>query len=286
MIHPLKKIIYAFVFCELWIGVCAAFMVAWSFLLLGLDPELELMLFTGLATVGVYNWQQLMPLSQIGDSSQSVRWQWKERNRSWSWMILISALIGAAYFAVDLQRSTLFLLALVSPLALLYNLPIRLNSKQIGLREFPYLKLFLIAITWAIVSAFIPLLEAGVSSLPMVLLVTIERGLFILAITIPFDVRDLSVDDPLKRTLPQIMGISRSLGLAKNLLILAAALVAMTLSTYGMSWVVWLAVFLGYGLVYYLVSKSGKSKGELHYTGLIDGTMVLIPTIVWLAMLI
>ncbi|MCK4561903.1 MAG: hypothetical protein KAT78_03285 [Flavobacteriaceae bacterium] len=72
------------------------------------------------------------------------------------------------------------------------------------------LKLFLIIITWAGVTVLLPLKNAEIQFSNDVWLIFIQRVLFLFAITIPFDIRDLDFDNPEIKTLPQTLGVKKS----------------------------------------------------------------------------
>lgn len=79
----------------------------------------------------------------------------------------------------------------------------------VKLREIPGLKIFSIACTWAFACAVFPLANEGIN------LATCTEffGLIIIyfiAITLPFDVRDLNVDSFNQSTIPQLIGVSRT----------------------------------------------------------------------------
>jgi hypothetical protein len=89
-----------------------------------------------------------------------------------------------------------------------YSIPI--YRTQTNLRGVTTLKLFLIAFTWAGVTVLIPLLQQEISFEQEVWIIFLQRFLFILAITIPFDLRDLNYDRIELKTLPQIIGTKKS----------------------------------------------------------------------------
>jgi len=73
-----------------------------------------------------------------------------------------------------------------------------------------FLKLFLIAVSWAGVTVLIPLLHYNIAIEQSEALIFIQRFLFVLVITLPFDIRDLNYDKDTLRTLPQVFGIQQT----------------------------------------------------------------------------
>jgi len=129
-------------------------------------------------------------------------------------------IVASAFF---LSAAQVALLALAGALSLLYSLPVipfRKNRKS--LRQIPYLKIWVILTVWMIVICVLPLSELSAfesgSLLSTRLVFIIQQGAFIFALTIPFDIRDLKVDGAEQRTIPMIVGIDKSINLAKSAL--------------------------------------------------------------------
>ncbi|NOQ92055.1 MAG: hypothetical protein GQ552_04975 [Flavobacteriaceae bacterium] len=72
------------------------------------------------------------------------------------------------------------------------------------------MKLFLIAITWSAVTVLLPLKNTEISFSSDVWLIFIQRFLFLFAVTIPFDIRDVDFDNPEIKTIPQTLGTQKS----------------------------------------------------------------------------
>lgn len=64
----------------------------------------------------------------------------------------------------------------------------------------------MIASVWVVVLFVFPAINEGVSFYP-ILPDLIAYFFFIIALTIPFDIRDLSYDDPKQKTLPMVVGV-------------------------------------------------------------------------------
>ncbi|MAW93908.1 MULTISPECIES: hypothetical protein [unclassified Leeuwenhoekiella] len=98
-------------------------------------------------------------------------------------------------------------------LTLLYAIPLFPQRKN--LRHIPSLKVFIIAVVWAGVTAYLPALCAVRFDMATVLVI-LQRVLLILALMIPFEIRDLKYDALTLNTLPQVLGIKKTklLGLA------------------------------------------------------------------------
>ena len=86
-------------------------------------------------------------------------------------------------------------------LSLVYVVPLFGKS----LRQLPYLKSPLIALVWVVVLFIFPSLNEGISFRALAGPVS-SYFLFFLALTIPFDLRDMQIDSSTQKTLPMVLG--------------------------------------------------------------------------------
>lgn len=120
----------------------------------------------------------------------------------------ILMLVGIIYASLQLELSDLLLVFPFFLLTLFYVYP---GSKSFkGLRSLPGLKLFVIALVWSGVTVLFPLSASDIPLHQGEWLVFLQRFLLILAITIPFDLRDLQLDEEELATLPQTLGVVAS----------------------------------------------------------------------------
>ena len=105
--------------------------------------------------------------------------------------IIWSAIVVAAFLFVDvmLSTSTLIVGFFLITTGLMYAL--------VPAREIAYLKLPFISLVWAIATVILPVYLTGLEDdidLWTVFAIVLSRGLYIAGLTIPFDVRDLDID--------------------------------------------------------------------------------------------
>lgn len=163
--------------------------------------------------------------------------------------------------------------------ALLYVLPLRgTDGGSLGLRRIPALKSFLVAWVWA---AGTVLLAADHPD-AMVWLLVVVFFCFYLAIAIAFDARDILVDPPGLRTVPQLVGPKLARALA---LLLLAPLAGMLTVEHalreagGREWAQLLPL-LGLGMAAVLIARASPQRGWLHWL-LLDACIALIPLLAW-----
>ena len=168
----------------------------------------NLLWFVFFATLFVYNFIRLVNVHSIISSSESLRHQIIYRFRTFFWIVCIgSALIGF-YFFVTISENIFLPIIGLGFVSIIYGLPIYKNGSHLfRLRDVPGLKIFLIAFVWAYVTEGLPALINGE---PLYFLALFERFLFIFAITIPFDIRDLNYDASHLATIPQYFGVNNA----------------------------------------------------------------------------
>ena len=109
---------------------------------------------------------------------------------------------------LQLPVSSLIILLVTFLLVLLYCLP--LPGFGLNLRGFKGLKIHLVALSWVLTTVFLPLSMEGQNITDLPLVYGFQRYLFVLAATLPFEIRDLELDDPHLSTWPQKWGVPRT----------------------------------------------------------------------------
>ena len=100
-------------------------------------------------------------------------------------------------------------------ITLLYAVPFFLPSKvdqdrKGNLRSISGVKIYIIGFVWAGVTVILPVLENKLVPYWDVWIVCIQRFLFVIALMVPFEIRDMSYDLTSLRTLPQVVGIKKA----------------------------------------------------------------------------
>lgn len=113
------------------------------------------------------------------------------------------------YYASKIGYNTLLYFVPLGLLTLLYAVPI-FNGLTKSLRNTASIKIIVIAIVWAGVTALIPILSVDKYVDTKIMLVVIQRFLFVIVLTLPFDIRDLRFDKKHLQTIPQLIGIERT----------------------------------------------------------------------------
>ncbi len=276
----LKKIIDLILYSNFYIAVCAvALALQTQLLLLGkiaYSPVIGLIFF---ATLMIYATHRIVGLFRLKDFLEEGRYLVINKFKLHIWIYAALGLIGGVICFFQLNLNVQLALIVPAFLSLGYIFPVFGKKNALRLRDFNGVKIFLVASVWSYVTVLLPALyyETDFSITGWMLL---ERFLFIFAITLPFDIRDLEVDAFNKvKTIPAVLGIQKTLWLSILLLI---AFLTITFFIY--SWNIFLGMFIFSILAAIIILKSPQQQHDYYFTGLVDGTMILQPIIIyWLA---
>ena len=108
------------------------------------------------------------------------------------------------------------------------------------------------------------------------LLLFISRFSFVLAITIPFDIRDLKYDDLSLKTIPQILGEQKAKMIAVYCLAFFELISICHFFVGDFSWQLLLALILTSLLSGILIIKSSQEKNNLFFSFWVEGTSIIM----------
>ncbi len=106
------------------------------------------------------------------------------------------------YFLFRVSLETIFWIIGLGLLSVLYILPLGRS-----LRSFQGLKIVIVALVWSGVTVLLPLVNDELLINQDVYIVLFQRFLFVLALILPFEIRDLKYDKLSLKTIPQQIGI-------------------------------------------------------------------------------
>jgi hypothetical protein len=163
--------------------------------------------FVFFATIASYNFIRLYKILEI----QHWNFEFIKKNKRGILALTFLSLLIVIYLSFLLKFNTLLVLLPFGLFTLFYVVPIPVKKdNSLALRSVAFLKLFLIAISWAGVTVLVPLINYDIELQRIEIITFIQRFLFIVVITIPFDIRDVNFDAINLKTLPQVFGIQRS----------------------------------------------------------------------------
>ena len=113
------------------------------------------------------------------------------------------------YYGSNLSTTVLIYFIPFAVLTLVYVVPF-LGGFQKNLRRVSYLKIFLVAFVWSGVTTVIPIIVGEYQYEVNIILLFVQRMLFILVLILPFEIRDMKLDFKNLKTLPQKIGIEKT----------------------------------------------------------------------------
>lgn len=198
------------------------------------------------------------------------------------WLRLIQILsfvcfILMCYYAFQLQTITLVLVGSFALLTFLYSVPL-LSKQNHTLRSIGGLKIYVIALVWTGVTVFIPIIDNSYGINMDVMLMALQRFLFVLVLMFPFEIRDLKYDNIQLVTIPQKIGVKRTKILG-GLMVLTILILEFLKDEFSLKRVIVLAVAMLCVLGFLLYSKTNQGK---YYSAFwVEGLPIL-----WLVLLL
>ncbi len=207
--------------------------------------------------LGIIKDRQVDIALYAGVSALAAAWfLWRCGPRIWVWVIL-PALVSLAYV-----------------------IPVFRGGRRV--RDFNYIKIFMVAGAWAFITVALPAVRHHWLLTVPVILMILERSLFVFAITLPFDIRDTELDAMNQvKTLPQRLGHPGTRWLGALLLALMLFLVGLNyrMDTYNLG--IALALATTALLAFILLWVARKGMHDYFFTGLVDGLMIVQFGLVW-----
>jgi 4-hydroxybenzoate polyprenyltransferase len=275
----LQKLLRIGVFGNIWIAIGALSMYLATVELHHLPFSFAIASSIFGATLLFYNYHRLFRKDAIYQLVASERHNWILENHS---LLLFLALGGAAMAMAGIWPFlTSQLIIRLSPflaLAILYVIPIwRKEGRWMRLRDLPFIKIFLVAAVWAFVTVALPFIATQANWLPnrAEAFTLLQRFVFIFAITLPFDIRDLEHDRANGvKTIAASLGIDAIKNLSRALLALVALIGfgAYSLGDYQMGHA--LALLVSCATTGSLISKADAQSDEWFFAGWLDGSML------------
>ncbi|MBA3682485.1 MAG: UbiA family prenyltransferase [Bacteroidetes bacterium] len=243
-----------------------------------MKPELHPYLFIiFFATIFEYNLHRLITIITNPGSLNDEKHSWVKDNKIAFYVLVSTSILGFIIAAALAKKIVLITLFPLGAITLFYSLPVFKTKKIIfRLREIPCLKIFLISIVWAATTILLPIIESGETFGKWhVVTMLIERFIFVFAITIPFDIRDMKSDENAGlQTIPLIIGEKRSLQLANIYMILFLILCCFHYYNTALAFILPAFVISGLTTLLFLNNNYLKKVTHYHYF-ILDGTMML-----------
>lgn len=229
--------------------------------------------FIFFSTWAIYGAHKAIGISKVEGFLNQGRFAVIRLYRKHIFIYIAIGILGSIFTWFHLNFSIKLALLTLGIIPVLYVLPIFKGKKR--LRDFGIVKIFLISIVWALVTTTSPMIGADFNHQIALFLAS---ALYIFGITIPFDIRDLDIEEALDvKTIPSILGVTKSKILAISCLTTAGLMVlSIGPSSFGISFLI--SSLLCTAFVYFFSTKDN----DFYYSLLLDATMMLPMIFYWI----
>lgn len=272
------KLLGTLIQSNIFISLAAVSLTIETQIQLGMEPQWHPYLFLiFFATLFEYNIHRLITIFTNKQALSSEKHQWVRENLIGFYILVSFSVLGFLIAAVMAKTDVLIALAPIALITLFYSVPVYKDKRStFRLREIPYLKIFLIGFVWSAITILLPVIQSPQQfSLQHILAMLIERFLFVFAITIPFDIRDLEADRQAGlKTLPGLFHEHRAMRISYLAIILFGAISIIHYAALH-QWMVCIPLLISALTTYFFLSNQKMKKLEYYHYGLLDGTMLL-----------
>jgi 4-hydroxybenzoate polyprenyltransferase len=272
----LKKIYHFLINSNVYISLAAVLLTVEAQIQLGMQPQWHPYLFIiFFATMLEYNFHRLITLLTRKKTLESDKHTWLRNNLTSFYILMGISVVGffvAVFFAKKIVIETLLPIGIIT---IFYSLPIfKTKAKLFRLREVSILKIVLISAVWALSTVLLPVIQFEKDfDKTTILWMLVERMLFVFAITIPFDIRDMQSDkDAHLKTIPLLVGEKKSIQLAVFSLVL---FVLICITHYIKTPLLYIlpALIISAVTTFVFITNEKIKKLTYYYYGILDGTM-------------
>jgi len=254
LVGKIMKLVNALINSNIYISLAAVFLTLQTQIQIGLKPQWHPYLFiVFFATLFEYNLQKLITLGI--------------KKLSGFHFFLFISIIGFFAAVSQAKKEVIFILVPIALLTLFYSY---------NLRKIPYLKIFLIAFVWSAATIFLPITQSNNSFNKIeIILIVLERFLFVFAITIPFDIRDVKSDQKAElKTLPLLLSENNCLMISNFALIAFLLISFFHYQVQNLRPIFWPLCISSITTLVFINHKKIRKLPHYHY-GILDGAMIL-----------
>jgi len=259
----MKSFIRFLVFSNILVAFCVLALALSTELLLG-AVNYKISQFVFFATLFTYNFQRIV---RIWRGVNHVRKKWLDKHKIAIISLTIIGGILSFYLFLEFQTKTQIVIVISGVLSVLY---------PFGLRKIPFVKIFVISLIWMTSTILLLVVENNLIVNQNIIMHLGARFLFVFAIAIPFDIRDLKHDDSALKTIPLIFGQSKARLIAVVALFIAEVIAIIQYMNCWISFQHLIAIISLLFLSLILVIKSNRDRGEMFYSFWVESLSIAL----------
>lgn len=280
MKKALQSIFDFLLFSNVFMALCAVAQGLVTFYLIDSKPIPSVLCLLFTSTLGIYNFSIFIGRPKQLDKMASPRQKWYFTHPRLMVTLAIVSILSLAPLFFLITMESKILLTFLAVISFCYSLPLfTLGDNKFGLRNIPGLKQFLITLVWTMSSVLLPVMESlhqhfTTISLRDITILLAKRFLFIGALTMPFDIRDIFNDYKLGlKTIPVIYGEKKAYLFCQ--IVLAGYIVLLFLFRNNGFNSEFFALTITAILAGWLIFHSTIEKNDYYYFFWVDGVLIL-----------
>lgn len=204
----MKSAFQTFIYGAIFISLCTVGLCMETSLLLGLPFNsffFYLLVFS--ATLGQYNIHYYIKRDANPDSD---RFFWSVQHRQVHLVLNLVGAVGLAIGLFHLKPRNFMVLGIIAVITVLYSFPFLPFKKKKRLKDFGLLKILTLSYVWTLITVWFPVVTL-ISITPDFQLIFLQRFVFMFALCLAFDIRDVHSDGQHGiHTLPVALGQRKS----------------------------------------------------------------------------
>lgn len=165
----------------------------------GLNTSLNFYSALFFASVAGYNFVKYFGLTKFYYRSLTTKLKYIQ-------LVSVLSLIGFGYVFFRLQLNSQILFVILGVITFFYAIPIGVKMPH-NLRSIGGLKIYIIALVWAMATVVLPVLESQQILVDDHWILVVQRTFIVIVLMLPFEIRDLDTDQLHLSTIPQKIGI-------------------------------------------------------------------------------
>ncbi|WP_031428048.1 hypothetical protein [Flavimarina sp. Hel_I_48] len=237
-------------------------------MILGVPAETDVLGFIFFGTITGYNFVKYAGIAQLHHRSLTSTLKTIQ-------LFSLLSFVACVYFVFQIKWTIVLACVPLGLLTFFYAVPLFPSAKN--LRTTPTLKVFVIAGVWAGTTVYLPKVAANLDWTVEILVLLVQRFLIVLALIVPFEIRDLAFDAKNLATLPQLLGVKQTKMIGYFLLLVALG--SNLMGSYSTNW-----IFLGFQLpvTALAIYCSGKDQNSYYASFWVEG----IPVVSWFLLML
>lgn len=213
----IKRVLDFYINSSIHVALAVVSLVLITCVKFDIEAENNLLFFIFFATITGYNFVKYFGIAKFHHRRLAT---WLKAIQIFSFFCFVAL----CYYTFTLPKTTIVYLLFFGVITFFYAIPFLpkrffLDAHH-NLRTISGLKVYVIAFVWAGVTVILPLLHADESLVLDVYIEAFQRFVLVVALMLPFEIRDLRFDSLRLATIPQQIGVKRTKGLGFLLILI------------------------------------------------------------------